>query len=83
MAVSVIAKFIADEWFKIMAILCFLLLAASLTLDLKVDNGIVGLFALSGMIWGSARWLAAPSCPGWLRTHTNLARSSSVAGLAG
>jgi hypothetical protein len=59
-AVSVIAKFIADEWFKIMAILCFLLLAASLTLDLKVDNGIVGLFALSGMIWGIGEMACRP-----------------------
>lgn len=60
MAVSVIAKFIADEWFKIMAILCFLLLVASLTIDLKVDNGIVGLFALSGMIWGIGEMACRP-----------------------
>lgn len=74
MAVSVVAKFVADEWFKIMAILCFLIFVASLTVELKVDNVLVGLFSLSGLLWGIGEMACRPyreilvedyAGPGW------------------
>lgn len=64
MGLSVVAKFIADEWFKIMAILCFLLLLASLTIDLKIDNGLVGLFSLAGLLWGIGEMACRPFVSG-------------------
>ncbi|WP_296276615.1 hypothetical protein [Pseudomonas sp. UBA7530] len=60
MAVSVIAKFIADEWFKIMAILCFLVLIAGLTMELKVDNLVVVLASLAGVFYGLAEMAFRP-----------------------
>lgn len=60
MGLSVVAKFIADEWFKIMAILCFLLLFASITVDLKVDNTLVSLFSLAGLLWGIGEMACRP-----------------------
>jgi len=56
----VVAKFIADEWFKIMVILCFLLFVMSLTVDLKIDNGLVGLFSLAGLVWGVGEMACRP-----------------------
>lgn len=64
MGVSVVAKFIADEWFKIMAILCFLLLVASLTIDLKIDNVLVALFSLTGLLWGIGEMACRPFVSG-------------------
>ncbi len=64
MAVSVVAKFIADEWFKIMAILCFVVLVVSMTVDLKVDNAVVGLFSLSGLLWGIGEMACRPLVSG-------------------
>ncbi|MQA53706.1 hypothetical protein [Pseudomonas piscis] len=64
MAVSVVAKFIADEWFKIMAILCFVVLVVSMTVDLKVDNALVGLFSLSGLLWGIGEMACRPFVSG-------------------
>lgn len=64
MGLSVVAKFIADEWFKIMAILCFLLLVASITVDLKIDNGLVGLFSLAGLLWGIGEMACRPLVSG-------------------
>lgn len=64
MAVSVVAKFIADEWFKIMAILCFVVLVVSMTVDLKVDNAVVGLFSLSGLLWGIGEMACRPFVSG-------------------
>jgi hypothetical protein len=64
LGLSVVAKFIADEWFKIMAILCFLLLLASLTIDLKIDNGLVGLFSLAGLLWGIGEMACRPFVSG-------------------
>ncbi|WP_313278147.1 hypothetical protein [Stutzerimonas balearica] len=60
MAVSVIAKFIADEWFKIMAILCFVVLMAALTLELKIDNILVALLACAGIFFGLAEMAFRP-----------------------
>lgn len=76
MAVSVVAKFIADEWFKIMAILCFVLLVVSLTVDLKVENSLVSLFSLAGCLWGIGEMacrpyrevlMENPAGPGWAK----------------
>ncbi|MCF7557779.1 hypothetical protein [Pseudomonas petrae] len=64
MAVSVVAKFIADEWFKIMTILCFVLFVVSITIDLKVDNGLVSLFSLAGLLWGIGEMACRPFVSG-------------------
>ncbi|MFJ7787705.1 hypothetical protein [Pseudomonas sp. NPDC096925] len=64
MAVSVVAKFIADEWFKIMAVLSFVALVLSMTVDLKVDNGVVGLFSLAGLLWGIGEMASRPFVSG-------------------
>lgn len=60
MAVSVLARFIADEWFKIMMILCFLLLVASLTFELQFDNLAVMLLSLAGTLWGIGEMACRP-----------------------
>ena len=64
MAVSVVAKFIADEWFKIMAILCFVVFVVSMSVDLKVDNALVGLFSLAGLLWGIGEMACRPFISG-------------------
>lgn len=71
MAVSVVAKFIADEWFKIMAILCFLVFVVSMTVDLKVDNALVGLFSLAGLLWGIGEMACRPLISG-ITTHPDV-----------
>lgn len=60
MAVSVLARFIADEWFKIMMILCFLLLMAALTFELQFDNLTVALLSLAGILWGIGEMACRP-----------------------
>jgi len=74
LAVSVVAKFVADEWFKIMAILCFVIFVVSLTVELRVDNVLVGFFSLSGLLWGIGEMACRPyreilvedfAGPGW------------------
>lgn len=60
MAVSVVAKFVADEWFKIMAILSFLLLVAAITVDLKVDNPMIALASAAGLFLGLAEMAFRP-----------------------
>ncbi|QJD58170.1 hypothetical protein HG264_04185 [Pseudomonas sp. gcc21] len=60
MAVSVLARFIADEWFKIMMILCFLLLFAALTFELQFDNLTVILLSLAGTLWGIGEMACRP-----------------------
>ncbi|SDS24982.1 hypothetical protein SAMN05216198_1536 [Halopseudomonas litoralis] len=60
MAVSVLARFIADEWFKIMMILCFLLLVAALTFELQFDNLTVMLLSLAGTLWGIGEMACRP-----------------------
>lgn len=60
MAVSVMARFIADEWFKIMMILCFLLLVAALTFELQFDNLTVALLSVAGILWGLGEMACRP-----------------------
>ncbi|WEJ19315.1 hypothetical protein N0B28_13475 [Pseudomonas sp. SD17-1] len=89
MAVSVVAKFIADEWFKIMMILCFVLFVLSLSVDLRVDNGLVCLFSLSGLLWGIGEMACRPyreilveglAGPGW-GTVSGRPRQLNAAGI--
>ncbi len=43
-----------------MVILCFLLLMAALTVDLKVDNSVVALFSAAGVFYGLAEMACRP-----------------------
>lgn len=60
MALSVVAKFIADEWFKLMAVIAFFFLALSLTVELKVDNLLITFLSAGLMFYGFAEMAFRP-----------------------